>query len=93
MARVLISARLFQNKKSDHKGRIFVLKESQSCGKWFVSIQTDREIEQSAPTATSAIGIDVGIASRCPPMLVFYFRPNSPLFTTECHGFLELSGF
>ena len=35
---------------------------SQSCGKWFVSIQTEREVELSAPTATSAIGIDVGIA-------------------------------
>ena len=35
---------------------------SQSGGKWFVSIQTEREIEQPLPTATSAIGIDVGIA-------------------------------
>ena len=31
-------------------------------GKWFLSIQTEREIEQPLPTATSAIGIDVGIA-------------------------------
>ena len=35
---------------------------SQSGGKWFVSIQTEREIEPPLPTATSAIGIDVGIA-------------------------------
>ena len=35
---------------------------SQSGGKWFVSIQTEREIEQALPTATTAIGIDVGIA-------------------------------
>jgi putative transposase len=35
---------------------------SQSSGKWFVSIQTQREVEQPVPTATSAIGIDVGIA-------------------------------
>ncbi len=35
---------------------------SQSGGKWFVSIQTEREILQPLPTATSAIGIDVGIA-------------------------------
>ena len=35
---------------------------SQSGGKWFVSIQTEREIEQPLPTATSAVGIDVGIA-------------------------------
>jgi putative transposase len=35
---------------------------SQSGGRWFVSIQTQREIEQPLPTATTAIGIDVGIA-------------------------------
>jgi putative transposase len=35
---------------------------SGSCGKWFVSIQTQRELEQSLPTATTAIGIDAGIA-------------------------------
>ena len=35
---------------------------SQSGGKWFASIQTQREVEQALPTATSAIGIDVGIA-------------------------------
>ena len=35
---------------------------SQSGGKWFVSIQTQREVEQTLPTATTAIGIDVGIA-------------------------------
>ena len=31
-------------------------------GKWFVSIQTEREVEQPIPQATSAIGIDMGIA-------------------------------
>jgi putative transposase len=30
--------------------------------KWFVSIQTERGVEQPHPTATSAIGVDVGIA-------------------------------
>jgi putative transposase len=35
---------------------------SHSCGKWFVSIQTEREVEQPVPTATTAIGLDVGIA-------------------------------
>lgn len=34
---------------------------SQSGGKWFFSIQTQREINQALPTTTSAIGIDVGI--------------------------------
>ena len=34
---------------------------SQSCGKWFVSIQTEREVEQPLPQG-GAIGIDMGIA-------------------------------
>lgn len=34
---------------------------SQSGGKWFASIQTEREVEQPVPTATSAIGIDMGV--------------------------------
>lgn len=34
---------------------------SQSGGKWFVSIQTEREVEKPIPTATSAIGIDLGL--------------------------------
>ncbi len=35
---------------------------SQAGGKWFASIQTEREVGQPVPRATSAIGIDVGIA-------------------------------
>ena len=31
-------------------------------GKWYVSIQTEREVEVPVPQASSAIGIDVGIA-------------------------------
>ena len=34
---------------------------SQSAGKWYASIQTEREVEQRIPNATSAIGIDMGI--------------------------------
>jgi hypothetical protein len=34
---------------------------SQAGGKWFASIQTQREVERPLPTATSAIGIDLGI--------------------------------
>lgn len=30
-------------------------------GRWYVSIQTEREVERPVPQATSAIGIDVGI--------------------------------
>ncbi|VWB23334.1 RNA-guided endonuclease InsQ/TnpB family protein [Burkholderia lata] len=33
-----------------------------NAGKWWVSIQTEREVEQPVPHATSVIGIDVGIA-------------------------------
>ena len=35
---------------------------SSNAGKWFVSIQTQRECEPPLPTATTAIGIDMGIA-------------------------------
>ena len=35
---------------------------SQRAGKWYVSIQTEREVEQPVPQASSAIGIDMGIA-------------------------------
>ncbi|MFS8980593.1 transposase, partial [Cupriavidus necator] len=35
---------------------------SMSAGKWFVSIQTQREVEQPVPQTSSAIGIDVGVA-------------------------------
>ncbi len=35
---------------------------SLSGGKWYVSIQTERQVEQPVPHASSAIGIDVGIA-------------------------------
>ena len=34
---------------------------SQSSNKWFVSIQTERKLEHRLSTATSAIGVDVGI--------------------------------
>ncbi len=31
-------------------------------GKWYASIQTEREVEQPVPQTTSAVGIDMGIA-------------------------------
>src|SRR5690625_494027 len=37
---------------------------SQSGGKWFVSIQTEREVKQPVPQSTTAVGIDMGIADR-----------------------------
>jgi putative transposase len=35
---------------------------SQSCGKWFVSIQTEREVEQPVHPSASIVGVDMGIA-------------------------------
>jgi putative transposase len=46
----------------DVLGEVRNVTVSQSSGKWFASIQTQREVEQPLPTATTAIGIDVGIA-------------------------------
>jgi len=34
---------------------------SQSGGKWFASIQTEREVKHPVPEATTAVGIDMGI--------------------------------
>ena len=49
-------------KSRDVLGDVRNVTVSWSGGKWFVSIQTQRELEQPLPTATTAIGIDVGIA-------------------------------
>jgi putative transposase len=35
---------------------------SQKCGKWYVSIQTTREVEQAVHPSTIIIGVDVGIS-------------------------------
>jgi putative transposase len=35
---------------------------SQKCGKWYASIQTEREVEASKHPSTSIIGVDVGIS-------------------------------
>lgn len=35
---------------------------SLNAGKWFVSIQTEREVQAPVPNASSAVGIDMGIA-------------------------------
>ena len=43
-------------------GQVRNVTVSHSGGKWFISIQTQRELEQPLPTSTTAIGIDVGIA-------------------------------
>lgn len=46
----------------DVLGEVRNVTVSMSCGKWFISIQTAREVEQPVTQATTAIGIDVGIA-------------------------------
>jgi len=46
----------------DVLGEVKNVTVNQSCDKWFVSIQTEREVEQPVPQATSAVGIDMGIA-------------------------------
>ncbi len=45
----------------DVLGEVKNVTVSHLCAKWFVSIQTEREVEQSLPQATTAIGIDVGV--------------------------------
>ena len=37
---------------------------SEKAGKWFVSVQVEREQEKPVPTATSTIGVDLGIKVR-----------------------------
>lgn len=46
----------------DVPGKVRNVTVSHRGGKWFASIQTQRELAQPLPVATTAIGIDVGIA-------------------------------
>lgn len=48
-------------KSRDVLGTVKNVTVSQSCGKWFVSIQTEREVEQPVPQG-GAVGIDMGVA-------------------------------
>ncbi len=45
----------------DVLGEVKNVTVNQSCGKWFVSIQTEREVDQPLPQS-EAVGIDMGIA-------------------------------
>lgn len=45
----------------DVLGEVRNVTVSRSGDKWFVSIQTEREVKQPVPSSTTAIGIDVGI--------------------------------
>ena len=42
------------------QGEVKNITVSQSCGKWYVSVQTEREVEQPVPHG-NAVGIDMGI--------------------------------
>ena len=46
----------------DVLGEVKNVTVSQSCGKWFVSIQTEREEAEPAHPSASIVGVDVGIA-------------------------------
>uniref|UniRef100_A8GGC7 Transposase, IS605 OrfB family n=1 Tax=Serratia proteamaculans (strain 568) TaxID=399741 RepID=A8GGC7_SERP5 len=35
---------------------------SQSCGKWYISVQTEYEADESVHTSTSMVGLDAGVA-------------------------------
>ncbi len=58
---------------------------SQSGGKWFVSIQTEREVEQPMPQASSAVGIDMGIARFATMSDGSYLAPLSSFKKHETH--------
>ncbi|WP_031404569.1 RNA-guided endonuclease TnpB family protein [Thiomonas sp. FB-Cd] len=49
-------------KSRDALGALRNVTVSLSGSAWFISIQTEREVEQPAPISTSAVGIDMGIA-------------------------------
>ncbi len=63
---------------------------SQSCGKWYASIQTEREVEQPIPQG-DAVGIDMGIA-RFATLSdgTFYVLPRDRTFV---HGRAEPAAF
>ena len=42
-------------------GKVKNITVSQSCGKWFVSIQTEREIDEQPTAQGAAVGHDMGI--------------------------------
>jgi len=47
----------------DILGEVKNITVSESCGKWFVSIQTEREVEIPQHPSTSAVGVDWGVVN------------------------------
>lgn len=50
-------------KSQDVLGEAKNITISESCGKWFVSIQTEREVETPQHPSTSAVGVDWGVVN------------------------------
>jgi putative transposase len=50
-------------KSQDVLGEAKNITISESCGKWFVSIQTEREVEKPLHPSTSAVGLDWGVVN------------------------------
>ena len=53
-------------------------------GKWFVSIQTEREVEQPLPQSSTAVGIDMGIARFATLSDGSYLDPLNSFKRHEC---------
>jgi putative transposase len=51
------------HKSQDILGEASNVTISESCGKWFVSIQTEREVETPQHPSTSAVGMDWGVVN------------------------------
>jgi putative transposase len=52
---------------------------SHSCGRWYISVQTEREVETPRHSSTSIVGLDWGIASFITPSKGEPFQSLSPL--------------
>jgi putative transposase len=51
------------HKSQDILGEASNVTISESCGKWFVSVQTEREVETPQHPSTSAVGMDWGVVN------------------------------
>jgi IS605 OrfB family transposase len=52
---------------------------SHSCGRWYLSVQTEREVEIPVHSSTSSVGLDWGIANFLTPFKGEPFQSLSPL--------------
>jgi putative transposase len=52
---------------------------SHSCGRWYLSVQTEREVETPVHSSTSSVGLDWGIANFLTPFKGEPFQSLSPL--------------